>query len=197
MSESTAARRFLDPGAEEFLARMPRPRRALFLDRDGVINEDIGYVHRAEQTRWLPGIFDLVRAAAPAGYLPIVVTNQAGIARGIYTEDQFLAYTRWLHCEFAGSGAPILATFYCPHHPVFGIGPMLRDCDCRKPRPGMILAAGRRFDLDLGKSVLIGNMDSDIEAARGAGVGGLHKIDAASPDPILDAARWLQSVSQG
>ena len=123
-------------------------RRALFLDRDGVINVDRNYVHAANDTEWVDGIFELVRAAHSTGLLPVVVTNQAGIARGFYDEDTFLAYTRWVHGVFADRGAPLLATFYCPHHPTAGQGRYLRACACRKPGTGMILAAAEAFGWD-------------------------------------------------
>ncbi len=100
-----------------------------------------------------------------------MVTNQAGIARGYYTEAQFVAYTRWLHEQFAQRGVPLLATYYCPHHAEAGEGAYRVDCNCRKPRPGMLLAAARDFDLHLAECVLIGDMPSDRQAAVSAGVG--------------------------
>ena len=156
--------------------RLPAPpagsaRNALFLDRDGVINVNHGYVHAADQTQWVPGTFELCAAARDAGYLLIVVTNQAGIARGYYTEAQFVAYTRWVHGQFAERGVPLLATYYCPHHPEAGVGGYRVECDCRKPRPGMLLAAARDFDLRLSECLLIGDMPSDQQAAAAAGVG--------------------------
>src|SRR5690606_24836828 len=130
---------FLDPAAEALLAAAPMPRKALFLDRDGVININHGYVHAPERTDWVPGIFELVADAHARGYLPIVVTNQAGIGRGHYDEAAFLAYTGWVHAQFAQRGAPLLATFWCPHHPDAGIGGYRVACNCRKPEPGMLL----------------------------------------------------------
>lgn len=162
---------YVDPAAGALLARWSGPRRALFLDRDGVVNVNHGYVHLAEQTDWVPGIFELCRAARDAGWLPIVVTNQAGIARGYYTVEQFLDYTRWVHAEFARRGALLLATFYCPHHPDAGLDEWRRNCDCRKPRPGMLLQAAAEFGIDLGASSLVGDSPSDLEAAHAAGLG--------------------------
>jgi D-glycero-D-manno-heptose 1,7-bisphosphate phosphatase len=143
----------------------------LFLDRDGVINSNHGYVHTQARTDWVPGIFTLVRAAHDAGFLPVVVTNQAGIARGLYTEAQFLDYTHWVHGEFMRRQAPLLATVYCPHHPSVGPSEFRTLCNCRKPGPDMILAAAAAFAIDLSSSVLLGDSDSDIEAASRAGVG--------------------------
>jgi D-glycero-D-manno-heptose 1,7-bisphosphate phosphatase len=161
---------FVDEQARERLARMPTPRRAIFLDRDGVVNVDIGHAHRAEQVEWLPGIFERVRAAWAEGYLPIVVTNQAGIAKGFYDEATFLEFTRWIHEQFARAGAPLLATYYCPHH-VDAVVPELRGaCACRKPEPGMLLQAIADWDIDPVRSQLLGDKQSDLQAASAAGI---------------------------
>jgi D-glycero-D-manno-heptose 1,7-bisphosphate phosphatase len=161
---------FVDPAAHRLLEGWPRPRAALFLDRDGIVNTDRGYVHTEAGTEWIPGIFELVAGAWDAGRLPIVITNQAGIARGYYDEAQFLDYTRWVHGAFAARGAPLLATFFCPHHPVHGTGPYLRECDCRKPAPGMLLAACGMFDIAPERSTLLGDKASDVEAGVAAGL---------------------------
>jgi len=146
-------------------------RKALFLDRDGVINVNHGYVHTAEQTDWVQGIFELCKTARDADFNLIVVTNQAGIARGYYDEATFVAYTRWLHQQFRRKGVPLLATYFCPHHPEAGVGQWQVDCVYRKPNPGMILAAAERFGLDLSVSVMVGDMPSDRQAAQFSGVG--------------------------
>lgn len=141
------------------------PRKALFLDRDGIININHGYVHSPAKTDWVTGIFELCQAARDADYLLVVVTNQAGIDRGLYTEVEFEEYTRWMHERFAERGAPIVATYYCPHHPEFSGG-----CECRKPKPGMLFAAASDLEIDLSASILIGDSESDIAAAAAAGV---------------------------
>lgn len=151
---------------------------AVFLDRDGVVNFDLGYVHSAGQTRWIPGIFDFCRAARAAGFVLVIVTNQAGIARGLYQEDCFLQYTRWVHEQFKAQGAPLAATYYCPHHPTAGVGAGLCDCTCRKPKPGMLLAAAAALQLDLSRSILVGDTDSDLRAAADAGVGRYFQLSA-------------------
>lgn len=153
-------------------------RRALFLDKDGVINADHGYVCSPERTQFIDGIFELCQAATRLGFLNVVVTNQAGIARGYYTEAAFRTYMNWMRGQFRMRDAQIDAVYYCPHHPVHGIGKYLLDCECRKPKPGMIVAAQRDLDLDLGGSILVGDSASDIEAADRAGVGACVEVEA-------------------
>lgn len=148
----------------------------LFLDRDGVINVDRGYVCSIEATVWVTGIFELCRAAQRLGFGLIVVTNQAGIARGYYSESQFLDYTRWMHEAFRQRGIVLSATIYCPHHPTEGIGELRQACSCRKPEPGMLLEAQRRFLLDMQKSAMVGDKKSDMDAGIAAGIGRLFYI---------------------
>jgi len=167
---------FVDPRADALLAALPAPRKALFLDRDGVVNANHGYVHTPGRTDWLPGIFERVAEAHARGYLPIVVTNQAGIGRGYYDEAQFLAYSAWMHAQFAARGAPLLATYWCPHHAEAGIGDYRAACACRKPRPGMLLAAARDFALDMAGSMLVGDKPSDLDAGNAAGVGHVQLV---------------------
>lgn len=175
---------YVDPAAGRLLAAAPRPRRALFLDRDGVVNVDRAYVHRPEDTEWVPGIFALVAAAATAGFLPIVVTNQAGIARGLYGEDAFLGYTAWMHAEFTKRGSPLLATCHCPHHPTAGLGALRVACSCRKPKPGMLLRAIGDWDIVPGLSLMLGDKASDLEAAAMAGIGrAVFVEDCVLPSP--------------
>lgn len=146
-------------------------RRILFLDRDGVINVDSGYVHRIEEVRFIEGIFDLTRAAHRLGFGLVVVTNQAGIGRGYYTEADFHRLTDWMQAEFVRQDAPLERVLFSPFHPTEGIGPYRRDDPSRKPAPGMILEATRALDGDLAASVLIGDRWTDIQAGVAAGVG--------------------------
>jgi len=170
------------------------PRRVLFLDRDGVINVNHGYVHAPEQTDWVPGIFDLARFARKAGFAIVVVTNQAGIARGYYDVGQFERYTRWIHDQFEREGASLLATYYCPHHPDAGIGDFRVACACRKPQPGLLLAAARDWRISLDSSVLVGDQPSDIEAAARAGV----RTRFLVADGNFAAAQdWLTAAMEG
>lgn len=148
---------------------MGRP--ALFLDRDGVINIDHAYVHKREDFDFVDGIFDLVRAARERGCFVFVITNQAGIGRGKYTEADFHALTEWMCGEFASRGAPIDKVYFCPYHAEHGIGHYKAESPFRKPNPGMILQAAQEFDVDLAASVLLGDMETDILAGVRAGVG--------------------------
>lgn len=145
-------------------------RRALFLDRDGVINVNHGYVHTPEKFDFIDGIFDVCRHAQHLGYLLIVVTNQAGIGRGYYSEDDFLHLTEWMKQQFRHQGINIDAVYFCPYHPEHGRGQYRRDSDCRKPKPGMILKAIDEYDIDPSSSILIGDKESDMAAGEAAGI---------------------------
>lgn len=146
------------------------PRRALFLDRDGVINHDDGYTHRWEHFVFVDGIFELCREAHRLGYLLFVVTNQAGIGRGYYTETDFQSLTERMCARFAEEGAPITRVYFDPTHPVHGIGEYRRESPLRKPNPGMLLLAAEEYGVSLPDSVLIGDKGSDIHAGIAAGV---------------------------
>lgn len=142
---------------------MGRP--AVFLDRDGVIVEDLGYAHRPDQVRLIPGAAAAIRRWNEAGRVVCVVTNQSGIARGYFSDDQFAAFSAELDRRLEAEGARIDRTDHCPH------GPGDR-CACRKPLPGMIFAAAEALDLDLGDAFLIGDRESDLAAAMAAGIPG-------------------------
>lgn len=146
-------------------------RRALFLDRDGVINIDHGYVYRKEEFDFIPGIFKICQLAISKGFDIIVVTNQAGIGRGYYTLDDFNALTHWMIQSFLQQNIPVTAVYYCPDHPEAGIGPYRRESFYRKPNPGMLFRARNELGIDLPHSILIGDKESDIQAAIGAGIG--------------------------
>jgi D-glycero-D-manno-heptose 1,7-bisphosphate phosphatase len=144
--------------------------RGLFLDRDGVINEEIGYLVRSEEVRFVPGIFSLCRTAHSLGYRIFIVTNQAGIARGFYTEDDFQNLMRWMLGEFSKESVSIDAVYHCPYHPVHGIGEYKREHEDRKPGIGMLARAEREFGISLAASVLVGDRCTDIAAANSAGL---------------------------
>jgi len=147
-------------------------RRALFLDRDGVINKEINYLHTIEEFEFIPEIFDIGRFYSLHGFLIFVVTNQAGIARGYYTVDDVLKLNEWMTTQLKAKGIQIEKTYFCPHHPEI-TGP----CNCRKPNPGMILNAAEEFGIDLSQSLLIGDKRSDLEAGKNAGIKYCYLID--------------------
>ncbi|WP_368882182.1 D-glycero-beta-D-manno-heptose 1,7-bisphosphate 7-phosphatase [Shewanella algae] len=144
--------------------------RAVFLDRDGVINVDHGYVHQIDDFEYIEGVFDACLALKRQGYKLVVVTNQSGIARGLYTEEQFACLTEWMDWNFADKGVDLDGIYYCPHHPEKGIGEYKQDCDCRKPKAGMINSAASFLKLDLAASVMVGDKADDMRAAKAAGI---------------------------
>jgi len=144
--------------------------KALFLDRDGIINIDHGYVFQKENFEFSDGIFELCAKAKASGFLIIVITNQSGIGRGKYTEADFELLCDWMKSEFLKKDISIDDIFYCPHHPTSAKGDYLAACYCRKPEPGMILAAQKKHDIALEQSVFIGDKKSDMLAANSAGV---------------------------
>ena len=143
-------------------------RRALFLDRDGTVNIDRHYVHRIEDFEPLPGIFELCRAAAAKGYAPVVLTNQSGIERGYFTEEQYQTLTAHMRRLFEQEGCPLLGVLHCPflNHPD------------RKPSPGMFLKAAEKWGIDLAGSVSLGDKPRDVAAGAAAGVGANYLLDA-------------------
>jgi len=170
---------------------------AVFLDRDGVINVDHGYVSRPEQFEFIDGIFEACQHFAALGYTIIVVTNQSGIGRGYYTEADFLNLTQWMTERFAEQGVTIAGVYWCPHHPVHAQGAYQRECDCRKPAPGLILQAAAEHGIDLARSWMLGDKAADMQAAAAAGVGrkvlvlsgqSLSAEDRAFADDVWDSA---------
>jgi D,D-heptose 1,7-bisphosphate phosphatase len=147
--------------------------KALFLDRDGVINEDLGYVYEARNFKFCEGIFEALANFSARGYKLIVITNQSGIGRGYYTARQFEILNEFMLGEFRKRGVTIDEVYFCPHAPE-------DNCECRKPRPKMILEAARKFSVDLERSIMIGDKQSDMDAAIAAGVGRKFLIDGVN-----------------
>jgi len=145
--------------------------KAVFLDRDGVINLDKGYVYRWEDFEFLPGAVDAMRRFSQAGYALIIVSNQSGIARGYYSESQYQELTSSIEDYLARRGVHLTGVYHCPHHVDGKIKELSIHCECRKPAPGMLLQAMRDHDLDMAQSILVGDKISDIQAAHAAGVG--------------------------
>lgn len=151
-------------------------RKVLFLDRDGTINVDKNYVYRIEDFEWVPGIFDLCRAARKNGFELVVVTNQSGIARGYYTESEYQTLTSHMRASMVRNGTPLLDVLHCP----------CLDGFDRKPEPGMFLQARDRWKIDMGRSISLGDKERDVEAAIRAGVGYNVLLSSASPRSRAD-----------
>lgn len=165
--------------------------RALILDRDGVINHDSGYMHKIADCRFIDGIFELATDFARRGFLLVIATNQSGIGRGYYGEQDFAILMNWMKAQFAAAGAPIAAVYHCPYHPTEGIGPYRADSACRKPNPGMLLQAAADLDLDPVTSWCLGDRMEDIEAGRAASVGTLVRLDASAGETVRCGDHWV------
>ena len=147
-------------------------RKVLFLDRDGVINKDVSYLYKIADLQWVDGAKEALKLAHDSGYELIVVTNQSGVARGYYKETDVQILHDFMGNELFKAGAPILHFYYCPHHKDGTIKRYAIDCNCRKPKPGMLLQAIKDFDVDVEHSFLIGDSQCDVDAAETAGVKG-------------------------
>ena len=157
----------------------------VFLDRDGVVNHDNGYIHKPADFVWIEGAKESIKRLNETGHLVIVVTNQAGVARGLYTECDVNALHSWVNLELRRIGACIDAFYHCPHHPDVGSGPYTCQCECRKPAPGMLLQAMREWPIDRNRSFLIGDRESDLAAAAAAGIPG-HLFTGGNLAEFLD-----------
>jgi D-glycero-D-manno-heptose 1,7-bisphosphate phosphatase len=170
------------------------PRKALFIDRDGIVNEDTGYPYKPEHIRFNEAIFPLCKAAAEKGYLLIVITNQAGVAKGKFTEQDVTALHAWMAGEFKKRGIAIAGFFYCPHHPEATIPAYRQVCDCRKPKPGMIEKVIQELTIDIRKSLVIGDKPSDriaLEGLRSIIVKSRYAVDDFDVENISDITRFL------
>ena len=149
-----------------------------FLDRDGVINVDHGYVGKWDSVDFVANAIEGMRLLQDLGYSLFVVTNQSGIARGFYSETEFVHLTSTIEKYLQDFRVTIQRTYFCPHHPVAGIGKYLKDCDCRKPKPGLIKQCAEEYGVDLEESILVGDKMSDYFAGKAAGVGRLFLIES-------------------
>ena len=164
-------------------------RKAAFIDRDGVLNEERAFVHRAADFALIPGAVEALRALQAAGYLLVVVTNQSGIARGLYSESDYLALTKHMRAQLSQEGISLDAVEYCPHLPDAPVDRYRIDCDCRKPKPGMLKRAIERLDIEPGSSFLVGDRLSDIQAGQAAGIRRCFLVRTGYPLPEEAVAR--------
>jgi D-glycero-D-manno-heptose 1,7-bisphosphate phosphatase len=170
---------------------MAGTQRGLILDRDGVVNEDSGYLHRIEECRFVEGIFELTAAFAQRRFTIVIASNQSGIGRGYFTETDCERLMDWIKAEFARRGVTIAGVYYCPDHPTEGVGRYRRANPWRKPAPGMLLQAAQDLDLDLARSWTVGDQMTDIEAGRAAGVGTLVRYDPLAPEVARCQDFWV------
>jgi histidinol-phosphate phosphatase family protein len=163
--------------------------RAVFLDRDGTLIDDVGYISDPEDVRLVPGAADALRALRDAGFRLVVVSNQSGLGRGLVTQEQADAVHERFVQELEGAGARIDAAYYCPHTPEDG-------CACRKPQPGLLLDAARELDLDLEQSFMVGNSDVDVAAGEAAGVRAVLLADGTDwPEAVRRIQSWSRQAA--
>ena len=166
---------------------------AIFLDRDGTINVDHGYVHEIDEFEFIDGVIDALRELKEMGYALVVVTNQSGIARGKFTETQFETLTEWMDWSLADRGVELDGIYYCPHHPQGTVEEYRQTCDCRKPHPGMFNSAQESLNIDMAASYMVGDKLEDMQAASAAGIG--TKVLVRSGKPVTseaeNAADWV------
>ena len=155
---------------------------AVFLDRDGVINADSGYVGDWDSFVFLPGVIEAMRKLCDSGYALVVVTNQSGIARGFYTEEDFHVLTDRMCKELSQNGVSIAGVYFCPHLPDATLARYRTICECRKPQPGLIHRAVEELKIDLTRSAMVGDKNSDMEAALASGIP--HRYQVTSGEPV-------------
>ena len=163
-------------------------KRALFLDRDGVINVEKDYLYKIEDFEFIDGVFELCKYYKELGYLIFVVTNQSGIARNFYSEEDFSTLSTWMSKEFLKYNIMIEKVYHCPHHP-----DLSGECSCRKPKPGMLIQAANKFDIDLANSIMIGDKERDIEAGLNAG---LHETYLFDESETIKKSKATKIVSK-
>lgn len=183
-------------------------KRAVFIDRDGTISEEVGYINHASRFRTFTYAADAIKQLNENDWLAIVITNQAGVARGYFAEDMIKAVHERMTNDLASGAARLDAVYYCAHHPSVGEPPYRFDCDCRKPKPGLISRAANDFEIDLSASWMVGDRYSDIELARNAGVKSAfvlsgygrgeweHQRENWTEQPDLVAEDLLEAVRQ-
>lgn len=154
---------------------------AVFLDRDGTINVDTGYLHEIDDFQFIENAIEAMKAIKQMGYALIIVTNQSGIARGMFTEDQFMHLTEWMDWSLADRGVDLDGIYYCPHHPEGTVEEFRQECNCRKPAPGMLLDAQKFLKIDMSNSYMVGDKLDDMLAGRAAEVGTTVLVRTGKP----------------
>ncbi|MCQ4103472.1 D-glycero-beta-D-manno-heptose 1,7-bisphosphate 7-phosphatase [Erwinia persicina] len=180
---------------------------AIFLDRDGTINVDHGYVFESDNFEFIDGVIDALRELKEMGFALVLVTNQSGIARGMFTEDQFMHLTEWMDWSLADREVDLDGIYFCPHHPDAIVEAFRQSCDCRKPQPGMLLTARQDLNIDMAASYMVGDKIEDMQAALAAGVGKKVLVRSGKPvtpegemtaDWVLDSLKALPArIKQG
>lgn len=166
---------------------------AIFLDRDGTMNVDHGYVHEIDNFQFIDGVIEAMRELKKMGFALVMVTNQSGIARGIFTEDTFMQLTEWMDWSLADREVDLDGIYYCPHHPEGTVEEYRQECDCRKPQPGMLLSAQKELNIDMAASYMVGDKIDDMLAGKAAGVGikVLVRSGKAVTEEGENAADWV------
>ena len=177
-----------------------------FLDRDGVLNIDYRYVHTWDSFVWVPGAIEALQRLRDMKFKLIVITNQSGIARGFYSENDFHILMEQIKLELQQYNVQILDVFFCPHHKDGNVIEYKTDCNCRKPKPGMILKAIKKYMVSLSESILVGDQETDIIAGKSAGINRCFKVDSctaeniatfepnSSNNSLLSVAKNLQNI---
>lgn len=154
---------------------------AIFLDRDGTVNVDHGYVHEIDDFQFIDGVIEAMQELKKMGYALVLVTNQSGIARGMFSEDQFMQLTEWMDWSLADREVDLDGIYYCPHHPEAAVESYRQQCDCRKPQPGMLLSAMKELNIDMAASYMVGDKIEDVQAGKAAGVGTTVLVRSGKP----------------
>jgi len=172
-----------------------RTKVAVFLDRDGTICEEVGYIHSKDQLRLIPGAAEAIRRLNRRGIKTVVITNQSGVARGFFSEEQLRAiHEEFLHL-LREEGARLDGIYYCPHHPTEGQEPYLRVCECRKPSPGLLKKAAEELDIDLEASFMVGDHFADVAAGLAVGGKGILVLTGHGEKTLGEKATWTVSPS--
>lgn len=173
--------------------------RAVFLDRDGTINKDVGYLHEKEKFEYIEGAVEGLKALQDMGYILVIVTNQSGIARGLFTEEEYLEFERWVEEDIQSNGIAIAGSYYCPHHPEAIIPKYRVTCDCRKPALGLFYKAADELDIDLNSSVAIGDKFRDLSICKEndtlAVLLGSHETVPDELRNVIACTTWKETVN--